>query len=198
MSRFRTHLWVLLVSTTLGFSTRALVWTEERPAILVYSWNLAKVPPDVLRDVKAIVNDVMDAAGIRVEWRDVRYPLPVRESPPLARVFAVDLVNAPTPEDGSEHVRLDVLGSAAREVNRAFVFVNRVQLAASTLPVDVPTVLAHVISHELGHLLLPPGSHSPDGVMRASLDFARPQSNRFTRQQAETMRSAVASRAAAR
>jgi hypothetical protein len=159
---------------------------------------MAKVPPDVLRDVKRIVNDVMDGAGIKVDWRDVRYPLSVRESSTLARAFAIDLVNAPLPEGGSEHVRLDVLGSAAREVNHAFVFVNRVQIAASTLPVDVPTVLAHVISHELGHLLLPPDSHSPDGVMRASLDFARPQSNRFTLQQAWAMRVAVASRAVAR
>jgi hypothetical protein len=36
--------------------------------------------------------------------------------------------------------------------------------------VDLSTILAYVIAHELGHLLLPGYGHSPTGVMRADWD----------------------------
>jgi hypothetical protein len=31
-------------------------------------------------------------------------------------------------------------------------------------------VLAYVMAHEMGHLLLPPGAHSPSGIMRPDWD----------------------------
>jgi hypothetical protein len=83
-----------------------------------------------------------------------------------------------------------VLGSAAREIDRAFVFVDRVLAAGSAFPVNEQAMLAHVMAHEIGHLLLPAGSHhSTQGVMRPNLDFARLQSNRFTTKQAASLRS---------
>jgi hypothetical protein len=43
-------------------------------------------------------------------------------------------------------------------------------------------ILGYAIAHELGHLLLPPNSHSVGGIMRASLDMklAAAQRLRFT------------------
>jgi len=46
-------------------------------------------------------------------------------------------------------------------------------------------LLGYSIAHEMGHLLLPPNSHSISGVMRASLnlDLAAARRLRFTREQ---------------
>ena len=37
------------------------------------------------------------------------------------------------------------------------------------LSASFPTALADVIAHEVGHLALQEGGHSPSGIMRASL-----------------------------
>ena len=43
---------------------------------------------------------------------------------------------------------------------------------ARTYHVDLSTMLAYVIAHEIGHLLLPGNAHSPTGVMQAGWDKA--------------------------
>ena len=36
---------------------------------------------------------------------------------------------------------------------------------------DIVTLLGYVMAHELGHLMLPPNSHSVAGVMRPNFDI---------------------------
>ena len=52
------------------------------------------------------------------------------------------------------------------------VFFRQVQDFARTYRSDLSTILAHVIAHEVGHLLLPGGAHSPTGLMQAGWDRA--------------------------
>jgi hypothetical protein len=49
---------------------------------------------------------------------------------------------------------------------------DRLKDAATNADWPVKDLLAVVIAHELAHLLLPPGSHSPDGLMRKGWDVA--------------------------
>jgi hypothetical protein len=57
----------------------------------------------------------------------------------------------------------------------------------------ISVVLAHVISHELGHLLLPPNSHSLFGVMGRTVYLDHPTPRRFTGEQGRLLRAALSS-----
>jgi len=59
-------------------------------------------------------------------------------------------------------------------------------------------ILGRVMAHEVGHLLLPPNSHSPIGIMRAHVDFSQVGVNTFTNDQVSILHSAIASVGASR
>jgi hypothetical protein len=52
------------------------------------------------------------------------------------------------------------------------VLVERVENVAIRMDQNVGDLLGVAMTHEIGHLLLPPDSHSP-GVMAAKIDFSR-------------------------
>jgi hypothetical protein len=54
----------------------------------------------------------------------------------------------------------------------AYVLYDRLKDAAAASGWPLNELLAVVIAHELGHLLMPPGSHSPDGLMHAGWEVA--------------------------
>jgi hypothetical protein len=96
-------------------------------------------------------------------------------------------------------VPTDVVGAAAMsdegQGRIAYVLFDRVRQAADLADASLTEMLALVVAHELGHLLLPVGSHSASGVMRARWDLneLRLDSGRFefTPMQAETIRQRV-------
>ena len=64
---------------------------------------------------------------------------------------------------------------------------------------DTACILGHVVAHEIGHLLLPRGPHSPSGIMRAWLDrqLAALGGLFFTADQAQDIRTKLAAPEAA-
>jgi hypothetical protein len=52
----------------------------------------------------------------------------------------------------------------------AYAFYSRIQDFSEIHRVEVGPILGGVIAHELGHLLLPYGSHSGSGLMSSSWD----------------------------
>jgi len=84
----------------------------------------------------------------------------------------------------------------------ANVFCERVTAMATGVSASLPILLGRAMAHEIGHLLLGVGSHSPTGIMRASWsgqDFTllgRPYLL-FTREQSRQMKSRLAVRAQA-
>jgi hypothetical protein len=70
---------------------------------------------------------------------------------------------------------------------------DRVAASAIQADWDVGDFMAVVVAHEVGHLLLPIGSHSPDGLMRGHWDVndlrqTDPRALSFTAGQAELIR----------
>jgi len=59
------------------------------------------------------------------------------------------------------------------------VLYDRVAAFAHTYHIKRQVLLGYTMAHELGHLLLPPNSHSNSGVMRASLDLERAAARRL-------------------
>jgi hypothetical protein len=66
------------------------------------------------------------------------------------------------------------MGVALRKPSGATaqIFFTQVQAFARSCQADVSTLLAYVIAHEIGHLLLPRTPHSATGLMKADWDRA--------------------------
>jgi hypothetical protein len=65
-----------------------------------------------------------------------------------------------------------VLGAADISAQTAWVLVPNLRETAQETRTSEVTVLAHVVAHELGHLLLGSREHSVSGVMTDPIDFA--------------------------
>ena len=56
---------------------------------------------------------------------------------------------------------------------RTFVFYNRIVDLARLNGVDVAPILGHALAHEMGHVFLPYGSHTAQGIMREEWNRAQ-------------------------
>jgi predicted Zn-dependent protease len=147
-----------------------------RAHVLVAMCASAHVPSDILDKATRIVDAVYRDAGVVLEWTD--------DCGAGARVLEVHLV-AHDATDGT--ISTITLGFAEPESTVATVLYDRVEFFAQRYRVRREVLLGYGIAHEIGHLLLPPHSHSDTGVMRSTLDLelASAKRLRFTRPQAE-------------
>jgi hypothetical protein len=185
----RAFLLALALLAAPGVETRPASAQPSVPAPLTLDVrNLARVPPAVLRETLAEVERTFLAAGVRIAW--VHAAAPAADTTPL-KVFLVG--GAPAGVDGEDGPGAAVVGLAPPGGDWVQVFYGRLVAAIGERPIAMSVVLAHVIAHELGHLLLPPESHVPFGVMARAVDLGHPAIRRFTTGQAHLIRSAVQS-----
>src|SRR5262249_16234353 len=121
---------------------------------------------------------VYQQSAIQIEWTDERSA----EAPNRKKCLVLTVVLTSEPEAGTMRRRDPAIGFAfgsnGRGARRAYVFVDRAERQARTVSrirslnkdFIYSLILGHVIAHEAGHLLLPPDSHSPIGIMRAGMD----------------------------
>ena len=144
---------------------------EDAPRFTVRLYNYAKV--DGLELGRAIrdASDIFHRAGIRLVW--VECPSAPGE---------VEKARACGQTDGTPWVMLKILPremaqrlQLGHEVfsvaigSNAYVYLHRVQELSSQRGLPESLILGHVMAHELGHVLLGPGNHTPTGVMIADL-----------------------------
>jgi hypothetical protein len=131
---------------------------------------------------------------VKAEW--------VTDTEPQYRIVIVEAMVDPA-ETGE-----DIFGSTPRAPDgtpggRAYVAYGRIkQFIADSEKWRYPTldtkqVLAYIIAHEVGHLLLPAGSHSPGGIMRAQwrsidLKLMATANMTFTPEQAKLIKNELA------
>ena len=84
-----------------------------------------------------------------------------------------------------------VAGSASISAHRAYAFYGRIRNAAVAYRLFKRNVLADVVAHELGHLLLAPTAHSLWGVMRFDLPNRNEVPRTFSPEQANRIRERV-------
>ena len=136
-----------------------------------------QVPPEVVASAERIASDVYGAIGVALEWTD-------------AGCAAGDhslTVNVIASKASTVDVTDLTLGFAEPGTSVATVLYDRVVAFARRYHVKREVLLGYVIAHEIGHLLLPPNSHSWQGVMRAviNLEDASAKRLRFTREQGD-------------
>jgi hypothetical protein len=147
----------------------------------------AAVPSDVLRDAKIEVERTFLASGVRIVWVE-----PGGSPAVLKRTLILLAADARAPR-GDRASGDTILGFASRSHDTARVFYDRVASLVADRQIAVSLVLAHVISHELGHLLLLTDDHESFGIMRRDVPLEHPALRRFTREQSRLIRAAIAS-----
>ena len=151
--------WWMVVAAGLMVVRTADVETSHPLTIDLQMSNDARVPGHVVEQSQDQVTRIFADAGLAVRWTAT------------APRFTVHLVSQVL---GYARALSPVMGVALRRANgsEAQVFFRQVHDFARTCRVDVSTMLAYVIAHEIGHLLLPGNAHSPTGVMQAGWDKA--------------------------
>jgi hypothetical protein len=131
----------------------------QLPVIHLQMDNDADVPAAILNRSQDEVARIFADAGLGVEWTETGPRFTVQIVP-----IALGYRRASSP----------VMGVAVRSPNPATarIFFNEVKDFARTWDVNISTLLAHVIAHEIGHLLLPYVPHSATGLMTAEWDEA--------------------------
>jgi hypothetical protein len=181
----------LAFTITLFTAGPALAAEDGQMALVLHVDNYARIPPDYLTRAEAVATNIYAAAGIAVTWSndDPNTVLPIDDARHLrVLLLCADMTNTKTRKD---HVPDNVLGQAAHGSTRAYIFTYRVRAVAFKKQQPFEAVLGHVIAHEVGHLLLPPFSHSTSGIMRENLQFGSMRLETFTPIQSEEIRMAL-------
>jgi hypothetical protein len=131
------------------------------PSVLVILQNDAGIPAEVAAIAQAEVVRLYGLIGVEIAW--------VTKAPePGRRVRVVALVKW---EPADDSVPAAVLGLTPLDRDgrgyRAYVFWRRVERASQTFAASLYNVLAIAVAHELGHTLIPKGSHATRGLMEA-------------------------------
>ena len=157
---------------------------------------MANVPEETLSTAEREAGWMFSKADIEVSW--VGCPLPRREragnqvckqtADPLLFVFSI-VDSAPNAD-----IEESTLGFAlpfTATANHAAALYSKINELANQQSVEVHYLLAHVIAHEVAHLLFRSFRHG-DGIMRAKwtdedLQLMRQRSLPFTRQQSHEL-----------
>ena len=186
----------LLLWMVSSMATAVHAQAVQQPRLAVSIQNQPGVSPDTLAEASRHVIRVYAAAGIEVLWHD--YP-----TPPAGADYAVSLIITTSPPS-LKGAPTEILGVAASVKSRcglvAWALWHHITAFAEAQGRAPGLVLGYVIAHEIGHLLMPPPSHSTDGLMRASwrpadLDDAERDQLRFTDKEAQVMRRRMAAEA---
>jgi predicted Zn-dependent protease len=179
MSGLRTSTFVAFVTASCGVAGSA----QAADAPLGFHVGVAvcdaqsAAPPEIVASAERIAGDVYRAIGVALEWADAgcaagEHRLTVNM---IAReASAIDVSNV-------------TLGFAEPGTSVATVLYDRIVTFAKHYRVKRDVLLGYAIAHEIGHLLLPPNSHSREGVMRPvlNLEEATAKRLRFTKEQGE-------------
>ena len=133
------------------------------PSLKVLLQNEAGLRADLVAKAAAEVVRLYRLIGVDIEWVT---PLPENND----RLRSVCLVTREPKDSVSPHVLGVTYKRPGEAGKRAHVFVHRGQRASLQFTVPICEVLAVVIAHELGHMIMPNGSHSKDGLMSAEWD----------------------------
>jgi len=153
-----------LTTTTLACLPAVAIAQPNRPTVLVMLQNDADVPSGLVERARGEVTRLFGLIEVDIAW--------VTDVPePGTRLRVVSIT---TWEPSDQKVQPSVLGytqvAPGKRGVRGYVFWRRVERASLTFTASLDQLLAVAIAHELGHMLLPDGSHAEGGLMRAPWD----------------------------
>jgi len=173
MSGFRLAVIAFAFSIAAGSAWAAAPAAPQHVAVAVC--DLEGVPNVFVRLAEEVAGEVYRDAGVELAWAEY-------DCHPAESALAVNITSR---EMAGTVVSDHTIGFAESGTRDATVLYDRVKRFARRYHINCGVMLGYVIAHELGHLLLPPKSHSAEGVMRGTLDLhlASERQLRFTPQQ---------------
>jgi hypothetical protein len=140
---------------------------EVRITVRVHDY--VKLPAEALSEIEANAKRVLGQAGVPVEFvecyhRGVETGVPACTGPLGPADLILRILEPKLAVNGEQ------LGFAAMTPEGGAyitVFINPAQRKARIGSLSDGSFLGHAVSHEIGHLLLGPNSHSSSGVMRS-------------------------------
>lgn len=151
--------WMVVAAIVLGVRVAGAAEPGQPRTIHLEMKNQAAAEDNMVARAQLEVTRIFAEAGVTIRWTDT------------GPRFTVSIVPQVL---GYARARSPVMGVAVREVGggTAQIFLKQVRNFSREHRVDVGVLLAYVIAHELGHLLLPGTPHSATGLMRADWDKA--------------------------
>jgi len=156
------------------------------------------VPGESLTRAQSLVSRFYERVGVRMRWaRTIERRRGGLATGPIEDVTVILLNHRMAEGSATEAGTLGFAAITGQPPGRiAYVIYDRIGLTAADSDWTLPDLLSVVITHEIAHLFLPPGSHSAVGLMRGrwTIDDLRrtdPSGLRFTQQQAELLRAGL-------
>jgi hypothetical protein len=179
MSGLRSASIVLLV-TAASCGAAASAQAADAPVrlrVAVAVCDAQNAPPEILASAKQVVSDVYRAIGVAIEWSGAGC---------AADEHSLTL-NMIARDASGLSVTNETLGFAEPGTSVATILYDRIVVFARRFHVKRDVLLGYAMAHELGHLLLPPNSHSTEGVMRSviNMEEASAKRLRFTKAQGQ-------------
>jgi len=174
--------------------------TVPGPRLCIRVYNLAEVPPATLHRAITEAHRIYQQAGIDTKWvkctADDKKATETKEceQPKGPLMLSVKIWFG---REKAIPVGEDVLFGVAEPYDQggleAALFYRHIDTFAKSGSASPSLVLAHAMTHEVGHLLLWSKSHSPKGVMKANLSRGDLQSIEqgklaFSAEEAESMK----------
>ena len=169
----RTAIVVCLMSAAFTVSAPRVEAGDEA-MIRVRLYDYAGISDKTLADTQRLIANFYTPMGVTIDWASTFRPHR-KGGPDHGRLqdFTINILNRSMA--ARTNWPPDALGSAVvsreGEGTIAYVLFDRLKAAAVAAHWSVEDLLALVVAHELGHLLLPPGSHS-EGLMRGGWDVS--------------------------
>ena len=186
------------------------ITSAPTPAKLqVRLYDYARLSPAMIKWAAEDAKEVLSKAGISTRWLDCSMSLSDEELDPSCRVASgpTVVVLKILPREMAERFTVPegsfgfaMLPDKARGFgSQAVVFYHRVNELAADMDSYRSVALGHILAHEIGHLLLGSGSHSSQGIMKATwqnadMEKAIRGKMRFTPKQAKRMRAQMLDR----
>ena len=137
--------------------------TIERLTLEVLIVDDVGVSAETLRQARLEAGRIFEQLGIGIVWMDNEMP--------QGRYLVIKIISKPVSQKSKNP---DVLGVAAGSAEGiptlAWLFYDRIEKLHHKVRLDITTLLGHVMAHEMGHLLLPYGSHTATGLMKGDWD----------------------------
>jgi hypothetical protein len=161
----------MVLATVLTMAGRVAEAQLAPLPVTVAIYDSAALPPPVLERAKGVATEIYRRIGVSVTWLagpQVAAAVPTTAACP----------DSPTPlihlrllgRSANPHRPTGDLGFAASGGTLASVLVEPVAYVAKRKNLEVGDLLGVVIAHEIGHLVLPPDSHST-GIMAPNIDL---------------------------
>jgi hypothetical protein len=170
---------VLLFSAGIVVVDGVVARAESRdvPVVRVRLYDYAGVAPETLTEAQSVAAAFYTAIDVAIEWAPTMGPRArKRDDVENGRLqdFTINVLSRSMVARRAWSP--GAIGSAAVAPEGggriAYVLYDRLKDAAASAGWQEKELLAVVIAHELAHLLLPPGSHSSDGLMRKGWDVS--------------------------